>query len=79
MIYRLFNRCYYPFRNINNCTVTTMGRKLKFYLRKNYETKFKISIPLDKLKVPPLQLSLPLSVYANAPVSDGQHLGERLE
>ena len=79
MTYRLFIRCYCHFRNINNCTVATMGRrKLKYDLRKNYETKLKVSIPLDKLKVLPLHLSLPLSAYANAPVSNGQHLGERL-
>ena len=56
-----------------------MGRrKLKFDLRKNYEPKLKVSIPLDKLDVLPLNLSLPLSVHANAPVTSRQHLGDRL-
>ena len=55
-----------------------MGRKLKFDLRKNYERALKFSIPLATLKVLPLHMSLPISVYANAPVSNGKHLGDRL-
>ena len=56
-----------------------MGRrKLKFDIRKNYEMALKVSIPLANLKMLPLHISLPSSVYANAPVSDGKHLGDRL-
>lgn len=56
-----------------------MGRrKIKFDLRKNYEIALKLSLPLAKLKVLPLHISLPSSVYANAPVSNGKHLGDRL-
>ena len=56
-----------------------MGRRwLKFDLRKNYEITLKLSLPLAKLKVLPLHMSLPSSVYANAPVSNGKHLGYRL-
>jgi hypothetical protein len=58
--------------------IAPMGRKLKFDRRKNYERALKLSIPLATLKVLPLHMSLPISVYANAPVSNGKHLGDRL-
>ena len=38
----------------------------------------KLSIPLANLKMLPLRISLPSSVYANALVSNGKHLGDRL-
>ena len=54
-------------------------RKLKFDVRKNHDKTLKVSIPLDKLDVLPFHLSLPASVYTNAPVSNGKHLGDRLK
>ena len=55
-----------------------MGRrKLKYDRRKNYEMTLKVSIPLDKLVLLPFHLSLPSTAYLSAPVSNGQHLGER--
>ena len=38
----------------------------------------KLSIPLANLKMLPLHISIPSSVYANALVSNGKHLGDRL-
>ena len=58
--------------------IAPKGKKLKFDLRKNYERALKFSILLATLKVLPLHMSLPISVYANAPVSNGKHLGDRL-
>ena len=56
-----------------------MGKmKLKVDIRKNYEMTLKLSIPLANLKMLPLHISLPSLVYANAPVSNGKHLGDRL-
>ena len=56
-----------------------MPRKLKFYQPKNYERKKTLKRKeLSNLQSPQLTLSLPISAFITAPVTDLSHLDTRL-
>ena len=78
MTHRLFIRCYYHFRSINDCTANNHGEEEdQIWLEEKLQehSNFLYCWPNWRCYH---STSLPSSVYVNTPVSNGKHSGDRL-